>query len=145
MAYSENRQLMEVWSRRVWGEQDAAAIDDLYASTGELTGLGFDDHDGPEAFRLFHAKMCALLSDTSLVIGDYLEQGDRLFCNATYSATGRETNRTATIEGSILLDFADGKIARAENYFDFLSFFEQLGLLPEGAFMRLLQGEKLAG
>lgn len=35
----------------------------------------------------------------------------------------------------------DGRIVEAYNHFDFLGLFEQLGLLPAGAFGRCLCGE----
>lgn len=41
------------------------------------------------------------------------------------------------------LHFADGLIAKAYNSFDFLSFFEGVGLFPQESFLLLLSGDKL--
>ncbi len=145
MASGSNIGIVEEWCARVWGRQEAAAIDELFVPKGTASGIGKAALIGPPEYRAFHAAMCALVADPKLAVRDHIEAGDRLAAVATFSGTCRRTGKRVEAEGSMYFTFADGKIAACENHFEFMELFEQLGLLPEDSFVTAMGGGVICG
>ncbi len=143
-AKSQNLQIMDTWCQRVWQEQDASAIAALFEESGTAGGLGRDVLAGPSDFRGFHAAMCELMSDTCLKTGEYMEEGNKVCCLATFSGKCRKTGKDVSIDGSMFFEFANGKILHCANHFEFIDLFEQLGLMPEASFATALSGMRVA-
>lgn len=144
MTVSDNRQTIDAWCRRVWGERDERAIFELFAAQGTAGGMGRAKLAGPDEFLLFHRALCGLLTDTSLRIDHALESGDEMCALATFSGRCAATGSAVEIEGSMTITFAGGKLLHCANHFEFMTLFEQLGLLPQDSFGLLMQGQKLA-
>ena len=54
------------------------------------------------------------------------------------------TERRAAITGQVMSRLVDGRVAEAYNHFDFISFFEMLGLLPEDTMTLCMTGQRIA-
>ena len=156
---SSHLQVLETWFRKVWNEGDASAIDQMFAKDGKARGLGGEDlvtevadlqaveeqvRIGPEGFKIFHERLFSMLEDFDIQVNQSMEDGDWISALCTVNATSRETGERVKMTGSVLARMADGKLAEAYNHWDFMSFYQQLGLLPENAFERCLCGERLA-
>jgi ketosteroid isomerase-like protein len=131
---------LETWAHRVWVERDPAAIDEMCTSESCWHGLGRQPLVGAEAYKAFHQHLCRLLQETRLEVNHYIEQDGWMAALCTF--TGRMSDgRQATAKGAIHARVADGKVLEAYNYFDFLGFFMQLGLLPPDTLDRCMKGE----
>ena len=139
-----NMHIVDAWRERVWAQQDASAIDELFEDDGIAGGLGRKKLAGPPEFRQFHAAICALIDDIRLEIIDYIEQGDKLACLCTFGGTCRKTGNAIKMDGSMYYEFRNGKILHCENHFEFMDFYEQLNLMPSDSFAVALSGQKVA-
>lgn len=106
-------------------------------------GLVADGRAGAEDFRALVPALRALVRDLSIEI-DHWQEGDNwLWAQVSVHAVQVQGTRPICAKGQVMMRFSDGLIREAYNSFDFLSFFEQAGLLPQDVFMLLLSGEKL--
>lgn len=138
------RALMETWFRRVWTDEDAAAIHEFFVPDGQARGLGGNAPMGPKEFAEFHAALCGLLTDIRISVDQHLESGEWSSALCTLHARSRKSGREVTITGQGLARIVDGKLLEAYNHWDFLGLFTQLGSLPPETFARALGGETIA-
>ncbi len=135
--------VLEDWCERVWGQQDARAIDEIFEDDGSAKGLSREELTGPAEFRLFHSAICALLSDTSMTVEDYIEQDNKLANICTFRGTCRKTGKKVLMEGSMFAAYRGDKLLSCDNHFEFMALFEQLELLPKNSFATALSGEQV--
>ncbi len=131
------------WYRRVWVEADPAAIDDYFAPRVGADGLMPDGQVSSEDFRALVPALLSLVRDLRIEIDRHIETGDWLWAQITVHATNAQGIDPIRAGGQIMMRIEDGKIVEAYNAFDFITFFEQAGLLPRDAFLLLLSGERL--
>jgi ketosteroid isomerase-like protein len=133
---------LETWARRVWGERDEAAIDEIRAPDAEAHGLARQALADAEGFKAFHRQVCRLLTQTHLAIDHHIEADDWLAARCTFSGTTADGRRVA-MRGAIHVRTEGGMIREAHNYFDFLSLFMQMGLLPSDSLERCMAGQRV--
>jgi hypothetical protein len=141
---SEPLAVIETWFRRVWSEEDAAAIEELFVPDGKARGLGANILIGPEGFKQFHSALLGLISNVAVTIDKIIEAEDWSSFVCTLTAKDRRTGCPVQIAGSVMVRVVNGKIVEAYNNWDFLGLFTQLSLLPQGTFEKALGGEKVA-
>lgn len=138
-----NLELLQDWYRRVWMEADLDAIDRYFAPRAGADGLMPDGQVGVEDFRALVPALLALIRDLAIEIEHTVEAGDWLWAQITVRAVSAHGVDPVCARGQVMVRIADGRITEAYNAFDFITFFEQAGLLPRDAFMLLLSGERL--
>ena len=134
----ENRALIHRWFEEVWNRGRSDAIDEMLAPEGIVHGLA-DDGDalrGPEGFRPFHAKFRESFPDISVNVEDTVCEGDRVAVRCSvrgkHSADSlgfAATNKAVEFSGIAIVRVKDGKIVEAWNNFDFMSLYQQLGVI----------------
>ena len=72
-----------------------------------------------------------------------IEAGDWLWAQISVHAVTAEGMAPICAAGQVMMRIEGDRITEAYNAFDFLTFFQQAGLLPEDAFLLLLSGERL--
>ena len=152
-------EVLETWFRRVWNEGNASAIDEMFQKEGKARGLGGQGDDaeidadggiaeqvrvGPDGFKGFHEHFFKMMDQFDIRVNQSMEQGDWISALCSVQATCRQSGKRVGMTGSVLVRVADGQIAEAYNHWDFMTIYQQLGLLPENAFERCLGGEKIA-
>jgi predicted ester cyclase len=140
---SPQRKIIDEWCERVWAQEDANAIDELFEDDGIVGGLGRENLAGPKEFRQFHTAMCALISDIRLEVVEHIEKDNKVACLCTVSGKYHGKEGRVSANGSMFFEFRNGKILNAENHFEFIDFFEQLGLFPNDSFAKALQGKAI--
>lgn len=141
---SELREVAETWFQRVWAEEDESAIDEMLVPETTAKGLGEEPREGPAEFKAFHRLLLSMIKDVRVDIDRFVEQDDWAHILCSLKAKRRDTGEPVEMSGQIAVRISDGKLITAHNHFDFMSLFEQLGLLPKGAFSRCLYREKIA-
>ena len=138
----QGQELLTTWFRRVWQEENAEAIDEMYAG-GKVAGLGSQVLLTPTDFRQFHGAMLAMLAEVHITIDKCVEDDTWTSALCTLRAKNRITGTPVVLTGTVWCRIEHGKIQEAYNHFDFISLWEQLGLIPGGSFERALQGQSL--
>ncbi|WP_306143833.1 ester cyclase [Roseibium sp. MMSF_3412] len=144
-----NLEILETWFRRVWSEEDEAAIEEMFVPDGRAVGLGeqtkggkdeFREHEmlGPEEFKVFQRALLGLVKDVRIEIKRSITSGEWLCALCEFQGTSRRTGERVRMTGTVYGRFSDDQIIDAFNHFDFLSLFQQLGSLETGTFERCL-------
>ncbi|MGB3314029.1 MAG: nuclear transport factor 2 family protein, partial [Albidovulum sp.] len=136
-------ELLEDWYRRVWVDADLTAIDHYFAPRAGADGIMPDGQVGVEDFRALVPALLALIRDLRIEIDRSLETGEWIWAQFTVHAVAALGSNPICARGQVMVRVEDEKITEAYNSFDFVTFFEQAGLLPDDAFMLLLSGERL--
>lgn len=134
------REVVHTWFRRVWNEGDESAIDELFSPTGIAHGLPTPDGQpmhGPAAFKPFFHKLRSAFPDTKVTISHDVTEGDRcaVYCHVegTHSSDAwgfPGTGRRVSFTGMTIIRVKDGQIEEGWNSYDFLSLYQQLGVIP---------------
>ncbi len=127
------------WFGQVWNEGRADMIDEL--TCHDVIGHGIVDHEGNEirgvdAFRRFYKSFRGAFPDIHIAIEDTVSEGDRIvsLCRVTATHLGdglgvAPTNKKVEFTGMCMMRIKDGMIAESWNSFDFLTLFQQIGLV----------------
>lgn len=134
------RQIIDRWFQRVWAEESDSAIEEMFRPGGTASGLGAAPLQGAADFKVFRDAMLVLLRDVRIEIRDHLENEQMNAAICTLTARRRRTGKEVSMDGCCHYATEDGVIARADNYWDFIELFEQLGCIGEGTFARALSG-----
>lgn len=138
-----HRQVLETWFRRVWTDADESAIDEMFTLDTEAKGLGDQPRAGPEGFKVFHRQFLKMMKDFSVRIDRSMEMGDWIFAMCMLNARRKDDGACVAMPGMVLVRIADGQLVDAYNQWDFLSLYQQLGLVPGDTFERCLGGDKI--
>jgi hypothetical protein len=136
-------ELLRTWYQRVWIEADPSAIDDYFAPRAGANGLMPDGQVSAEDFRALVPALLSLIRDLRIDIDRSVESEDWFWAQITVRGTTAQGMDPIRASGQIMMRIEDDKIVEAYNAFDFITFFEQAGLLPKDAFLLLLGGERL--
>lgn len=135
--------LLDDWYRRVWVESDLDAIDSFFTPRSVASGLMDELQVGPEDFREFVPAVMRLIREPVVMIDTHMDTGDWLWALVTISAKSAKSMTPVKFSGQVMMRVENGKIAEAFNHFDFITFFEQLELLPPHTVALCLSGERL--
>jgi steroid delta-isomerase-like uncharacterized protein len=131
--------VVRTWFEEVWNQGREETIDRLLARDGVAHGLpGGDVMRGPEAFKPFFRNFRGAVPDIHIEVVQTVTEGDRVAVHCRVKGTHRgpllgipATGKPADFSGIVILRIRDGQIVEAWNHFDFLGFYQQLGLLPQ--------------
>jgi|SRR5262245_11509245 len=124
------------WFKEVWNERNEDAIQRLMAPHAVAHGLGPEPIRGPEGFKPFWRAFHGAFSDLHIDVTHTLTEGDMVVAHC--HVTGRHTGDTLGVPPTgNPVDFwgftrgriVDGQVVEGWNTFDFLSFYQQLGVV----------------
>jgi len=134
-----NKVLVHRWFEEVWNKKREAAIHEMLREDALVYGLAEKPNEairGPEGFLPFWRKFISAIPDVSVALQSVLVEGDkvavRCSVTGTYSGKGfglEATNARISFTGMAILQVKDGKFSEGWNNFDFLSLYQQLGLI----------------
>ncbi len=137
-----NLDILKNWYDRVWVEGDLDSIDDFFTPDAEAQGM-MEFAVGPEDFKALVAAMLEHIEDIKITFNRVVETDDWVWAQMTGHAKAKLVDNDVTVSGQVMCRFTDGKIVEAYNQMDFLTLFEQLGLLPENTMALCLAGEPI--
>ncbi len=141
---AKHQHVLETWFQRVWAEADESAIDDMLVPDTRARGLGSHTRIGPEGFKEFHRCFLAMMEKCSVQIDKIMDSGNWTAVLCTFRAVRKDTGEPVEMMGQVMVRIEDEKLVEAYNHFDFMGLYQQLGLIPDGAFDGCLRGEKIA-
>jgi len=133
--------VIRTWFEEVWNQGKESTIDRLFARDG--IGHGLPNADGlpmrgPDAFRPFYRNFHAAFPDIRIEVVRTITEGDMItaHCHVTGShqtdALGMAaTGKSVDFWGMCICRVQNGQIQESWNSFDFLNFYQQLGVLPQ--------------
>ncbi|HVF91501.1 MAG TPA: ester cyclase [Blastocatellia bacterium] len=134
-----NETFLHRWFEEVWNKRRADAIDEMLDCDGVAHGLTDESGNelcGPEAFKPFFERFLGAFPDLRVTVEDAIEEGDMVACRCTVSGTHTgegigmaATRKPVTFSGMCMVRLKDGKIVEAWNNFDFMSMYQQMGLM----------------
>lgn len=128
--------VMRTWFEEVWNQGSEAAIDRLLAPDAVGHGLPGGDRRGPAGFRdVFHTFRGAF-PDIRIVVEKTVTEGETVavYCRVTGTHTGASlgmppTGQRIDFDGVVFARVADGLVQEGWNCFDFLTMYQQLGVV----------------
>jgi steroid delta-isomerase-like uncharacterized protein len=131
------QEVMHTWFEEVWNQGREDTIDRLFAADGVAHGLPGGPLRGPAAFRaVFHAFRGAL-PDIHISVERTITEGDSVVvvCRVKGTHTGASlglapTGRSVDFNGVVIARVANGQLQEGWNCFDFLTMYQQLGVVP---------------
>ena len=128
--------LMRTWFDEVWCKGRESMIDTLLAADAVAHGLPGGPVRGPAAFRqVFHTFRRAF-PDIHITVERTISQGDFVVAHCRVTGThGGDTlgfgatRKPVDFEGVTIARVVDGQLVEGWNFFDFLSMYQQLGVV----------------
>jgi len=137
---NSNREVVTAWFEQVWNVGDEAAIDRLMLPSTRFHGLPSPDGQpvvGPAAFKPFVQAFRQAFPDIRIRVLRTVSEGELVACHCAVTGTHRgaglgcdATGAAVQIEGMAIAVIRDGRIAEGWNCFDFMTLYQQVGMLP---------------
>ncbi len=130
-------ELLRTWFDEVWCKGQEAAIDRLMAEEAVAHGLPGGDMNGAAGFRQVFKAFRGAFPDIHIAVDHTITQGDMVstHCRVTGTHTGeglgiKPTGKRVDFEGMTIARVVDGQIREGWNCYDFLTMYQQLGVVP---------------
>lgn len=134
-------ELLESWYEKVWVQGDVDAVAEFFDTESLAAGIMTDFVAHLEDMQALVPAVLQAVREVSVSIEDSMEQDDRVWARVTLHAKKAEDMTPIHIPGQVMIRQKDGKITEAYNNFDFISYFEQMGSLPQDSIALMLAGE----
>ena len=132
----EPEALMRTWFEEVWNQKREDTIDRLLAPDAVAHGLPGGPMRGPASFRPIFYAFQGGLPDIHIEIVRVIAQDEMVsvHCRVTGTHTGDAlgfpaTGKPVDFEGITIARIANGQVQEAWNVFDFLTMYQQLGVV----------------
>ena len=129
--------VMRSWFDEVWCQGQEAAIDRLMAADAVASGLPGGEMRGAASFRQIFHSFRGAFPDISIVVERTVSEGNLVtaHCRVTGTHNGGTlgfpaTGKKVDFEGVTIARIVDGQIREGWNCFDFLTMYQQLGVVP---------------
>jgi steroid delta-isomerase-like uncharacterized protein len=132
--------VVRTWFDEVWNQGKETTIDRLFGADCVAHGLSNADGSplrGPAAFKLFFHQFRDAFPEIQIEVVRTVIEGDTTaaYCRVTGVHSGKDFIRPATgkridFSGVAMARVRDGQIVESWNSFDFLTLYQQLGVLP---------------
>jgi steroid delta-isomerase-like uncharacterized protein len=132
--------VVRAWFDEVWCRGQEAAIDRLMAADAIAHGLPGGEMRGPTGFRQVFNSFRGAFPDLHIAIEHTVTEGDTVaaHCRVTGTHGGdglgiTPTGKRVDFEGMTIVRVADGQIREGWNCYDFLTMYQQIGVVPAAA------------
>ncbi len=135
-----NADIWRRWFEEVWNQGRGEVIDELAAPNIVAHGL-VDSKGQPitsrDAFKEFWQNFRDAFPDINVTVEDVISEGDKAMARCTVRATHGghglgvpPTQKPILFSGVAIARIKEGQFFEVWNYFDFISLYQQLGMLP---------------
>ena len=129
--------IVRTWFEEVWNQGRADAIHRLFAADGSADGRPGGALKGPAAFDAVFQAFRGAFPDIRIEVERTVTEGE--WTTAVCRVTGTHTGNSLGIEaagrpvefwGTAVVRVSGGQIREGRNCFDFLTMYQQLGVVP---------------
>jgi hypothetical protein len=128
----------------IWQQGRTSELDKFFADTAEHKGVMPGFTLSVDELHIFVAQIRALVSDIVFDVAHSMSQGHWLSAIFIVRAKSVSTGGLIEVPGQTFVRFEGDRIAEMYHAFDFLTFFQQVGQLPEDSHVVLMAGTKLS-
>ena len=135
-----NREVVTTWFEQVWNAGDETAIDRLMSPSAKFHGLPTPDGApviGPPGFKPFYQAFRQAFPDIKIRVLRTICEGDLVAAHCVVKGTHNgpglgvmATGSPIEIYGVAIAVVRDGQVQEGWNCFDFMSLYQQVGMLP---------------
>jgi steroid delta-isomerase-like uncharacterized protein len=125
------------WFEQAWNQKKDDTIDRLLATDVVVHGLPGGPMRGPASFRPLYDSFRGAFPDIHITVERTITQGDFVaaHCRVTGTHSGDAlgvpaTGRRVDFQGIVMARVGDGQLREGWNCFDFLTMYQQLGVVP---------------
>ena len=128
------------WFEQVWNKGSEEAIDKYLAADARMHGLSGPDGKpllGPEGFKPFWRQFRSAFPDIRISVARTISEGEfvAVHCHVSAKHLGHglqvaPTQKPIDIWGMGMARIHNGQVVEAWNSFDFMSLYQQVGILP---------------
>ena len=135
-----NKLLIHRWFEEVWNKKRGDLIPDLLHPHAVIHGLAPAGTvlKGPDAFRPFFESFISAFPDIKVAVESTLAEDDKVAARCSVRGTHKgpglgiaPTGKKVNMTGMVLVQVVDGKLYEGWNCFDFLTLYQQIGVLPQ--------------
>ena len=133
----DNTVLARRYINEIWSKGNFDVIDELIAPDALFRDTFLPEARGPDAFRSKVKDMRIAFPDLAFTIEEVIALADRVLVRSNARGTHRgplagipATGRMGSGKGVDLMKVSNGKITEVLSYWDALSLFQQLGVVP---------------
>ena len=136
----QKKTIQHRWFEEVWNKGREDAIAEMLSPDMIAHGLVDESGNelrGAESFKSFHRSFRGAFPDIQVIVEDAVSEGDKTVARCTVRATHTgegiglaPTNKPIEINGLCMTRVEDGRIAESWNEFDFMTLYQQIGVLP---------------
>jgi len=129
--------VMRAWFEGLWNQADAGTIDRILSADGRAHGLGPTPIVGRADFHAFYQGFRQTFPDIHVEVVRSVTQGDMVSVHCHVTAThsgpglGAPSGRRVDFWGHCMARVQNGQLVEGWNTFDFLTCYQQIGLLPQ--------------
>lgn len=123
------------------------AINDTNFDSGITAIMSPENIVGIDAFKTYYSNFVNGFSNAEFTIVDIFGQGDKLVKHWRFKGTNSgeffgmpPTGKDVDLEGTTLVVMKDGKIAQEQDFFDNLTFMQQLGIASSPNNVSIIEG-----
>jgi len=131
-----NRRIVTSWFEQVWNAGDETAMDRLMAPSATFHGLP-SPVVGPAGFKPFYRAFRQAFPDIRIRVLRTICEGDLVAAHCVVTGTHhgpglgvKATGAPIEIYGVAIAAIRDGQVQEGWNCFDFMSLYQQVGMLP---------------
>jgi steroid delta-isomerase-like uncharacterized protein len=134
-----NAEVVHRWFEEVWNHRDLAIVDELLSENSISHGLMDVEGNvrrGPAGFRMLFDAFTNAYPDMHVAIDKTVSEGDYVVVHVMVTGTHlgegigvAPTHRHVRFTGFCLIRVENGKIVEAWNQYDFMTMYQQLGVL----------------
>jgi len=135
----DNKALVHRWFEEVWNKKREEAIREILDPEVVIHGLGESPGEvmrGPESFVQLWKKFVATFPNIGVTVDKIVAEGEYVvaLCSVRGHHRGKEfgvepTNREIFFTGMVMIRVEEGKFCEGWNSFDFLSLYQQVGMV----------------
>jgi len=129
---------VRAWFEEVWNQGREDTIDRIFAADGLAHGLPGGPLRGPDAFRPLFQMFRGAFPDIHIAVERTITEREFVaaHCRVTGTHTGATlaippTGRRIEFQGVTIARIVDGQLREGWNCFDFLTMYQQLGVVPQ--------------
>jgi steroid delta-isomerase-like uncharacterized protein len=129
--------VIRAWFDEVWNQRQVDSIDRMFAADAVAYGLPGGTMQGPDGFRPLFNAFCGAFPDIHITVEQTVTEGAMVAarCRVTGTHTGEGlgvavTGKAVDFQGIVLATIVDGQLRSGWNIFDFLTMYQQLGVIP---------------
>lgn len=131
--------VLRAWFEELWNQGKEETVDRLFAADAVAHGLGGGDVVGPAGFKAFYRTFRTAFPDFHIEVLHTVTEGDMVAacCHVTGvhrgPGMGAPSNAPVDFWGMTMARVRDGQMVEGWNTYDFMTCFQQMGLLPQVA------------